>query len=337
MVSEIAFSSYTVANENLPLPLVLYPGHYGTFFAFQQEPDSQPYFCSCAFEALENYLNFRAAGPVPQNADPARMFILDASDFPRSLVEHLMNLAPVEDESIIQHLQFKDRLCHECNQATPSYRFCHEMYGGAFKQRYGWYINKQAYEWGIQPISNSILTEACPEEVLEFIQNSQLREQEEEYGRLNLDDRMSEEGQEIEKNLQKSRRKLWNMIENEVRYKFGHKKIGEAWTNETILYYMVKKLYPYHHIHRHYRPHFLEGLELDVYIEDLCVGIEYQGIQHFRPVQHWGGEEALAKVKSRDERKRVLCKQNNVSLIYFRYDETLTEESVQRKIESTKQ
>jgi len=32
---------------------------------------------------------------------------------------------------------------------------------------------------------------------------------------------------------------------------------------------------------RHYRPDFLQGLELDIFIDELKIGMEYQGIQHF--------------------------------------------------------
>ena len=51
------------------------------------------------------------------------------------------------------------------------------------------------------------------------------------------------EAQELEKRHSKKLRRVWRIIENEVRRKFGHKKVGEAWTSETILYYMVKRLF----------------------------------------------------------------------------------------------
>jgi hypothetical protein len=141
------------------------------------------------------------------------------------------------------------------------------------------------------------------------------------------------EAHEIDKKVSKHHRKINNVIENEVRRKFGHKKVGEAWTSETILYYIVKKLYPDYTIHRHYRPDFLEGLELDIYIEDIKVGIEYQGIQHYKPVKHWGGEEALKKVKARDRKKKKICDGLDIPIVYFEHDEGLSDELVLNKLE----
>ncbi len=44
------------------------------------------------------------------------------------------------------------------------------MYGGVFRQSYGWYINKQALEMGIEPISNRILFNKVSDELLDLIE-----------------------------------------------------------------------------------------------------------------------------------------------------------------------
>ncbi|MBK8172840.1 MAG: hypothetical protein IPK60_21230 [Sandaracinaceae bacterium] len=64
----------------------------------------------------------------------------------------------------------------------------------------------------------------------------------------------------------------------------------------------------------------LEGLELDVWVPELRLGIEYQGEQHYEAIKHWGGGEGLAKRQSND-RKAGLCKQLGYTLIEFRFDE----------------
>ena len=137
---------------------------------------------------------------------------------------------------------------------------------------------------------------------------------------------------EVSKIVRKRHRLVNRIIENEVRLEFDQKKIGDAWTSETILYNIVKRLYPELDIKRHYRPKFLNYLELDVYIDDLKIGIEYQGLQHFIPVKHWGGKEGLIKTKERDKRKADLCKANGIHLIYFYHNENLSEEFVNSKI-----
>ena len=103
--------------------------------------------------------------------------------------------------------------------------------------------------------------------------NDNIRLLEDKWSKLNESEKqefnsMMRERIELSKSFSKHHRKISNVIENEVRMKFGHKKVGEAWTSETILYYIVKKLFPQYTVHRHYRPSFLDGLELDIYIEE---------------------------------------------------------------------
>ena len=326
---EIAYRENTIARENLPLPIVLYPGFYGAFFGFQQTEDSPIILCSCAKEAIENYLRFRLSKPIPLNTDPGRMFVLDSMYFPRALVDTLMKRGVQNNYKVINYLLFENNLCHECNGVVPKYRYCHEMYGGAFKQNYGWYINKQAYEFGIEPISNRVIPDVCPREILEIIKLDPIEtpKRYQELAKTNL-----AEADRLWKKFQKQNRRIWNIIENEVRQKFGHRKIGEAWTSETILYYIVQSLFQDMTVLRHYRPEFLQGLELDIFIKELKVGIEYQGIQHFEPVDHWGGIEALQKLKARDKKKREICRSLGIDLIYFKYDEGLSNDLVLAKL-----
>lgn len=334
MKKDITFKANTIARENLPFPIVLYPGHYGAFFAFKETDDSKPYFCSCAYEAIENYIHIRKCKPKYLNSDSRRMYAVEPLNFPVSVVEDLITKRVPED-SVMEHLLFKEKLCHECNLQTPSYRYCHEMYGGAFKQNYGWYIAKQGFEWGYDRYSTKIfIPEACPDDLLMLIEDDEFKKTREKIRELEKEESNSliRERIELSKIFSKHHRKIDNVIENEVRMKFGHKKVGEAWTSETILYYIIIKLFPDSVIRRHYRPSFLEGLELDIYIEGLNIGIEYQGIQHYKPVKHWGGKEALEKVKERDKRKKMICESLGIPLIYFNHDEGLNDELVLRKL-----
>jgi hypothetical protein len=47
----IAFQDNTISIEDLPLPNVLYPGFYGSYFGFQESENSEVVFCSCAKKA----------------------------------------------------------------------------------------------------------------------------------------------------------------------------------------------------------------------------------------------------------------------------------------------
>lgn len=108
--------------------------------------------------------------------------------------------------------------------------------------------------------------------------------------------------------------------------------MGEAWANETLLFQIISEIFPEQKLIRHYRPGFLDNLELDIFIPNLNIGIEYQGIQHFEPIQHWGGKAALERTKERDSRKKALCQKNRIDLIYFYYTEELSSALVKEKL-----
>lgn len=327
---EIAYQDGVVATENaLPLPIVYYPGHYGAFLGFGESENSKIFFCSCAEKAIINCIRFKIECSESINADPQRNFILSKSKFPKQIVEDLINKNTNQVPTIIDHLNFKRDICHECNKVTPFYSYCHSMYGGVFEQNYGWYINKQSYDYGVMPVSFKILDDICPDEVFSLLDGGK-NEFLQKYNGLSEIDLIL--AQARDSYFQKSTRKIRKIIENEARVKFGFKKVGEAWATETLLYQLVCQLLPKEKIYRHYRPEFLEYLELDVFIPRLNVGIEYQGIQHFEPVEHWGGKESLMQVKERDKKKKNLCSINGIKLIYFYHYEELNRELVEKKI-----
>ena len=68
-----------------------------------------------------------------------------------------------------------------------------------------------------------------------------------------------------------------------------------------------------------YQKHFkwLGRQSLDFYLPDYNVGVECQGIQHFEPVDYFGGDKGFKKVLERDKRKKSLCEKHGVKLLYF--------------------
>ena len=67
---------------------------------------------------------------------------------------------------------------------------------------------------------------------------------------------------------------------------------------------------------------WLKKQSLDIYLPNYNIAIECQGTQHFEPVDFGGNgiEEALIlfeKNKERDRRKKRLCQENNVTLVYY--------------------
>ncbi len=61
---------------------------------------------------------------------------------------------------------------------------------------------------------------------------------------------------------------------------------------------------------------------MDIYIPQYKIAIEYQGAQHFKPVDFGGyGEEIAEKLfkknLKRDKRKKELCDKHKIKLFYF--------------------
>lgn len=60
-----------------------------------------------------------------------------------------------------------------------------------------------------------------------------------------------------------------------------------------------------------------QPLRLDFYLPNYNIAIECQGLQHFEPNEHFGGNEEYIKVVERDKIKYNLCKKNNIKLYYY--------------------
>ena len=113
---------------------------------------------------------------------------------------------------------------------------------------------------------------------------------------------------------------LLREAENNLRIAMGGKKIGEGYISETELYYKVKTHFYNLKVVQHGRPKFLGRQHFDVWLPEIKTAIEYQGAQHDKPVDFFGGQEAFVKNQERDELKRKKCEQNNVSLFEVRPD-----------------
>lgn len=102
--------------------------------------------------------------------------------------------------------------------------------------------------------------------------------------------------------------------ENIVRKMVGYPLVGEGWVAETALYKRIKAEFSKIEIIHHGRPLFLKPQEYDIWIPDHYIAVEYQGIQHFEPIGHWGGEEGLKYRQELDARKARISEENNVKL-----------------------
>lgn len=123
---------------------------------------------------------------------------------------------------------------------------------------------------------------------------------------------------------------IYREAENKLRLSHGLPKIGEGWVSEMLLYNLINKYFP-NTIHQT-GPDWLKPQHLDIYILYKKIAFEYQGRQHFEPVDFFGGIESFEKQKKLDQRKYNKCKNNKVKLIYWRYDEIINEGNLIKKL-----
>ena len=67
---------------------------------------------------------------------------------------------------------------------------------------------------------------------------------------------------------------------------------------------IVAALFPGLEVRREARLPWLEGQRLDIFVPALALAIEYNGMQHYFPVDLFGGEQGLADRQEMDPRKR---------------------------------
>lgn len=121
----------------------------------------------------------------------------------------------------------------------------------------------------------------------------------------------------VEKAILSQFKLLIKHSEDLYRESIGMPKIGEGWISETDLFYKVKISFSNYNVIHHASPIWLGRQHLDIYLPELNIGLEYQGLQHYEPVEFFGGEEAFNKNIERDNRKKELCISNNCKLIYI--------------------
>lgn len=83
--------------------------------------------------------------------------------------------------------------------------------------------------------------------------------------------------------------------------------IGQQITRE-----LLQSTLRFSQIIENYRPAWLYGMELDFWLPELKLGVEFQGDQHYAPVF---GHSAYQSQAIRDRRKKQLCFENGVLLV----------------------
>lgn len=108
----------------------------------------------------------------------------------------------------------------------------------------------------------------------------------------------------------------WNMKSGcpKCNISFGERKI-EKWLNENNIEFKKE------HMYLDLRGTRLGKLRFDFFIKKYNLLIEYDGQQHFKPIEQFGGEEYLKRLIIHDNMKNEYAKVNKINLLRIRYSE----------------
>ena len=98
---------------------------------------------------------------------------------------------------------------------------------------------------------------------------------------------------------------------------------GSRWQSENQAFELLRRAFKGQRIFQHDQPSWVAPQHLDVHLPDLRLAVEYMGIQHYEPVEVFGGREAYDRTVERDKRKAESCRGAGVTLEYIRYDDDL--------------
>ena len=120
----------------------------------------------------------------------------------------------------------------------------------------------------------------------------------------------------IEKSILDYLRNTFIESENIFRVENGISKIGEGsrWKTEKELFDLIKTEFSDLNVVYQASPDWLGRQSFDVYIPEKNIALEYQGQQHYEPIDFFGGDEGLKKTKERDFKKQSLSKENDCLL-----------------------
>lgn len=137
-------------------------------------------------------------------------------------------------------------------------------------------------------------------------------------------------GEEIENPFLELVEEILREAENILRDKHGIPRIGEGWVSETRLYRLVQGIFP--DAEQHATPIWVRPQHIDVFVPSRKLAFEYQGKQHFEPVDFFGGQESFENTVKRDKLKAQKCKANGVLLVQWLYDEPIDQPTLIEKL-----
>lgn len=106
--------------------------------------------------------------------------------------------------------------------------------------------------------------------------------------------------------------------------------IDSKWVHEKSLFQLVKKKYK--DAIFQYSTDWLSPQSFDIFIPKLNIAIEYQGIQHYMPIDFFGGDDGFKHRQELDKKKRILAYEHQIKLIEWSFNEPIDFETLNNKL-----
>ncbi len=121
--------------------------------------------------------------------------------------------------------------------------------------------------------------------------------------------------------------KIMDKEYTEVLYEMRKEKlIPTKWKSEFELYLIISKYYPDSIFQ--YTSSWLGKQSLDIYVPSIRLAIEYQGIQHYKAIDFFGGKGKFKIQKKLDFEKKKKLKKEGIKLLEWKYDRKVSEKEV---------
>lgn len=108
---------------------------------------------------------------------------------------------------------------------------------------------------------------------------------------------------------------------NHLNYGIGCNKCDDTIYKKEISKFLNKYSISYYQEYKFKGLRDVFEISFDFFIPSMRTCIEFEGIQHFQPVSHFGGLESFENVKKIDKNKEDYCEENYINLIKIRYDQ----------------
>lgn len=338
----------SLVRTSLPLP---YCQVGGVFMAYAENPDGIGCFCACTRDAISYYLQSELAeksarearrGPRPEVRFD---FVIDHS-FPEAVADALWAQQP-DNDGILERLRFRENICHRCWRAVPPYENMQSR--SYFENVFRLLIYRELHELGFSFIAHPLphvfthwQRQLLPPN-FEALMTEVRQLSVDLYGTPTQPPRWRSEcgpeyahawrrSREVHKEIESATRAVREFAVARLRAHYEFPAFRAWLQRETVLYLNVRSIFRSGVVERHAKPDFLGGLELDIWLPDHRLGIEFQGAQHSQVFDYLGGTKVLAAVQERDRRKAALCAQHGIRLVCFDESDDLNERCVAERL-----